>query len=388
MSVHIFRFQDSVRPYIILYTPASKEACSNILLYGGVVIAVPLGKSRTATTAPSSRQNHDVRCTVLPQIWKLRRAAQMSTMNANILASTSATPGAAMSTVTTNAVLGVLLLVVLRALYVIRNSQQPARRRAPRGLVRRGTSSTQMDSSASSANGPVSVAAFLGSGGHTSEMFALLASLPAERYAPRTYVVGERDQFSAGRALELERAMDVDSTRIGRAPGAVVRVPRAREVHQPLYTVPFSASKTFWVLLRWVVLEPAVARRPCAELLLMNGPGTCVPLCAAVWFARVRELVLRRGFAEHCADTTCSSWVSRRRGWSMSSHLHASRGCRSPRGFCVHSSIGMSCLLFAVLPPYWLRSRVLCSHISLLCSSHCGRPPLTHPGSSCSGRSS
>ena len=85
----------------------------------------------------------------------------------------------------------------------------------------------------------------LGSGGHTSEMLSLLERLPADAYAPRTYIVAKTDDKSASKAMEHER-------RRSGASASVVRIGRAREVGQSFVT---SAATTAFALVE------AVARR-------------------------------------------------------------------------------------------------------------------------------
>lgn len=68
----------------------------------------------------------------------------------------------------------------------------------------------------------------------------------------------------------------------------IITLPRARKVHQPLFTTPFSASKSFAHSLIEILAKPALRGEPLADLLLLNGPGTCVPIVGAIYFARVR----------------------------------------------------------------------------------------------------
>lgn len=114
-----------------------------------------------------------------------------------------------------------------------------------------------------------SVAVFLGSGGHTTEALQLLAALDRARYTPRVYIISQGDTLSAQRAAAFE----------GSDPATILEIPRARAVHQPLLTVP----RTF--ILSLLHTLRTLRTVPC-DLLLLNGPGTCVVLCVAVWLAR------------------------------------------------------------------------------------------------------
>jgi beta-1,4-N-acetylglucosaminyltransferase len=112
----------------------------------------------------------------------------------------------------------------------------------------------------------------LGSGGHTSEMLSLLERLPADSYAPRTYVVAKTDDKSASKAMEHER-------RRSGASASVVRIGRAREVGQSFVT---SASTTAFALVEAV----ALVRRCAPDVVFCNGPGTCVPVVFAAMLRR------------------------------------------------------------------------------------------------------
>lgn len=134
----------------------------------------------------------------------------------------------------------------------------------------------------------------LGSGGHTAEMLRLLRTLDFDRYSPRTYVVAETDAMSASKAqaFELQRsgagtdagaasaggsgAVSSSSAREGGVVSSyrVVRIPRSREVGQSFVTSVFT---TLWALAfsAWV----ALSTRP--DVVLTNGPGTCLPIVVA-----------------------------------------------------------------------------------------------------------
>ena len=164
---------------------------------------------------------------------------------------------------------------------------------------------------------PLRAMVVLGSGGHTAEMFALLRAVDHRRYAPRTYVLAATDVTSAakihahearvGSALaaradvsdaELERATDHD----------VASLPRSREVGQ---NYAHSAVTT----LRAILHALALVRRERPDVVLCNGPGTCVPVAIAAFAARC-ACGLRAGpavvYVESVARTTTislSGWI-------------------------------------------------------------------------------
>ncbi|EJD43368.1 beta-N-acetylglucosaminyltransferase [Auricularia subglabra TFB-10046 SS5] len=96
-----------------------------------------------------------------------------------------------------------------------------------------------------------------------------MAALDPTRYTPRTYIISSGDTLSAQRAAAFE----------GLTKATVLEIPRARAVHQPLHTVP----RTFLISLLHTL---KVLRTVPCDVLLLNGPGTCVVLCVAVWLAR------------------------------------------------------------------------------------------------------
>lgn len=127
-------------------------------------------------------------------------------------------------------------------------------------------------------------------------MLSLVSSLDFDMYQPRSYFISDGDTLSA----EKLRAMEAKVAQ-GRKPAyEIVFIPRARRVLQPLSTTPFTALKSFLHCLRHTFHtadEPA--------FILMNGPGTCVMLCAAIyaqklvcfWRQHTPELVYVESFA-------------------------------------------------------------------------------------------
>eukprot|EP01137_Pigoraptor_chileana_P021745 Opistho-2@85818 len=105
----------------------------------------------------------------------------------------------------------------------------------------------------------------LGSGGHTTEMIKLVSAL-SDKYYPRLYVAAETDKMSHGKAVEYESAIG----RLGKV--QVIRIPRSREVGQSYATSVFTTLRSVWscfpIVFNFV-----------PDLILCNGPGTCIPIC-------------------------------------------------------------------------------------------------------------
>lgn len=117
----------------------------------------------------------------------------------------------------------------------------------------------------------LSLLAVAGSGGHTTELLRLLESL-SDAYSPRHYVVADTDEMSAHkiRSSELSRANKDPSTPFPEY--YIHRIPRSREVRQAwLSTVCTTLYST------WFSLPLTLSVKP--DLVLCNGPGTCVPIC-------------------------------------------------------------------------------------------------------------
>lgn len=152
-------------------------------------------------------------------------------------------------------IFGVLVVaVVTRFIYLASTS----RRRAPPTLKR---------------TAPCKTLIVLGSGGHTAEMLRLLTGTDFNHYQPRVYVVAAGDKMSIDKVEKLESDCG------NRAKLDIRTIPRARKVRQSYLTSIFST------LLAFSYSFPLVfATLP--ELVLCNGPGTCIPVCFTAYLLR------------------------------------------------------------------------------------------------------
>lgn len=179
-----------------------------------------------------------------------------------------------------------------------------------------------------------SLGVFLGSGGHTSEALTLASALDFSRYHPRTYIVSDGDVLSAQKAVDLEQySADgntcFDDTADPRPKFTLLRISRARRVHQSLLSASLTVLKSFLACVHVVMISPFFEKiiygEPFVNLLIMNGPGTCVPLCAAIIvgrfvglptprvvyvesYARVRTLSLSGKILCHLVDRFIVQW--------------------------------------------------------------------------------
>lgn len=151
------------------------------------------------------------------------------------------------------AILLLILLLFFRILYVLRDirSKKPALARTD----------------------PVKTLVVLGSGGHTTEMLNLLTRLNPECYTPLVFIVADTDTTSMKRVEAFG----------GRQPDLIYRIPRSREVGQSyassVFTTLWSFLHAFGIVLR---IRP--------DILLCNGPGTCLPIAILTLVYRILGL--------------------------------------------------------------------------------------------------
>ena len=169
---------------------------------------------------------------------------------------------------------------------------------------------------------PLCTMAVLGSGGHTAEMLAILQALPRSDYTPRLYVVSSGDTHSLTKAREMEGGI------LAPHPLPALEIPRARRVQQSWASTPFTVAWSVLFSVWHLGIKPlwrTRGRRPCADVLLMNGPATCVSVVGAVWpmrllglptprmlyiesVARVHSLSLSAKVLRHCVDQFIVQW--------------------------------------------------------------------------------
>nr|XP_039263889.1 UDP-N-acetylglucosamine transferase subunit ALG14 homolog [Styela clava] len=114
----------------------------------------------------------------------------------------------------------------------------------------------------------VKVLAIAGSGGHTAELLRLLSAL-SSNYRPICYVIADTDKMSANKIQQFETDRKVDENDEGYC---IVTIPRSREVAQPWLS-------SVWTTLVATVSSFSIVWNSNPDLLLCNGPGTCIPLC-------------------------------------------------------------------------------------------------------------
>ncbi|KAK9094866.1 hypothetical protein Scep_026335 [Stephania cephalantha] len=151
-------------------------------------------------------------------------------------------------------------VIVTRIIYVIYKSSKPLSKLGPQS---------------------VSTLIVLGSGGHTAEMLNLVAVLQKDKFTPRIYIAASTDNMSLQKASALEASL-VDERDDGTMSkkALFMQIYRSREVGQSYLT---SIGTTLIAIIHalWLMIKI----RP--QVILCNGPGTCVPLCLIAFFFKV-----------------------------------------------------------------------------------------------------
>ncbi|KAB2012416.1 hypothetical protein ES319_D09G089000v1 [Gossypium barbadense] len=125
---------------------------------------------------------------------------------------------------------------------------------------------------------PLSTLIVLGSG-HTAEMINLLLVLRKERFTPRFYIAAATDNMSLQKARVLENSL-ADSSETKGLSAEFMQIYRSREVGQSyvtsVWTTLVAMAHALWLMIK---IRP--------QVVLCNGPGTCIPLCVIAFFIKV-----------------------------------------------------------------------------------------------------
>ncbi|KAL1200697.1 hypothetical protein V5N11_013423 [Cardamine amara subsp. amara] len=119
----------------------------------------------------------------------------------------------------------------------------------------------------------------LGSGGHTAEMLSLLSVLRKDRFTPRFYIAAATDNMSLQKARSFEDSV-ADKPAVMEASSQFMQIYRSREVGQSyvtsVWTTIVAIVHALWLMIR---IRP--------QVILCNGPGTCIPLCVIAFLFKV-----------------------------------------------------------------------------------------------------
>lgn len=118
---------------------------------------------------------------------------------------------------------------------------------------------------------PAKTMIILGSGGHTAEMLRIIRHLDVKNYSPRVYICAQTDKLSTEKVKDLEG---------GNKDYKVINIYRSREVQQSYFT-------SIWSTILATLNSFPILWKENPELILCNGPGTCVPLCVIAFLFKV-----------------------------------------------------------------------------------------------------
>lgn len=110
----------------------------------------------------------------------------------------------------------------------------------------------------------------IGSGGHTTELLRIMKNLDSKKYWPRLYILADNDVSSESRIQNIES----DEIKY-----ELAKIPRSRNVKQSYF------SSVFSTLYAIICTIPVIYKfKP--NIILCNGPGTCIPVCAVAFVLR------------------------------------------------------------------------------------------------------
>lgn len=141
----------------------------------------------------------------------------------------------------------------------------------------------------------IHVMAIAGSGGHTSEVLRLISGLNPNRYYPRSYVLAETDSSSESKIVAFEAASSAsqanannggDAANVNQSRGSyqILKIPRSREVGQGWVSTVFTSIFSLFHSIPLVINSHP-------DLVICNGPGTCIPVCLIVRLVRMFRIV-------------------------------------------------------------------------------------------------
>jgi len=180
-------------------------------------------------------------------------------------------------------------LFVARTFYLLYSIRMTRQTTDPRTLRRLSPSA----SFSSKERTPLRTLIVLGSGGHTTEMLDLVKNLNPDCYRPIILVIANTDTTSLQRVKAFPQPLPIqnksDLILTERSCGnrrmnneqRIFYVPRPREVGQSyatsLFTTIYSCFHALWLV--------GFQIRP--DLVIVNGPGTCLPIVISAFFFRI-----------------------------------------------------------------------------------------------------
>ena len=212
----------------------------------------------------------------------------------------------------------ILLALLSLRLYIVLPNRITNARVSPPGSIQEPLRTT-----------PASLLVVLGSGGHTKEMLTMLHGLDPQHYHPIVFVRAASDTRSEG-MVKTSFISSSSSTSIIK-PTAILAVPRSRSVGQSWLTTPLTT-------LQALIASIALVAQQQPDVILCNGPGTCLPICMAGYlllflgvkhvkivfvesFCRVKSLSLTGRLLYKVADRFIVQWQGLREKYPQAEYL-------------------------------------------------------------------
>ncbi|KAI8883449.1 glycosyltransferase family 1 protein [Backusella circina FSU 941] len=104
-------------------------------------------------------------------------------------------------------------------------------------------------------------------------MLQLIKALEPKQYQPRIYMMADSDILSEEKAIEHESTLTEGIFEL-------YKIPRARQVGQPWKSVP-------WTVFLALLTSLKVMMNTFPDLIICNGPGSCVPICLLAYLPRI-----------------------------------------------------------------------------------------------------
>lgn len=178
-----------------------------------------------------------------------------------------------------------ILSFISRTLYLLRSIRKVRQSKDPRTTI------SSISSTDSTTKKGLKTLIVLGSGGHTTEMLDLIKHLNPDRYSPIIIIVANTDTTSLQRVQAYpdtlpiknkEKLVEISNGSNGSTGDQqIYRIPRSREVGQSYFTsvltTLYSLFFAFWLV--GIEVQP--------DLVLVNGPGTCLPIAVSAFFFRI-----------------------------------------------------------------------------------------------------
>lgn len=107
-------------------------------------------------------------------------------------------------------------------------------------------------------------------GRHTTEMLRVMSAMPTDRFSPRFYVASSTDNRSLLRARMMETSTSAE----------FMQIYRRRRVGQSFLTSQLTnlitCAHAIWIMIR---IRP--------QVIVCNGPITCIPICMSAFYFKV-----------------------------------------------------------------------------------------------------